>query len=339
MRTWSLSVALVLASCSAEHHPKSATSSAAVAPAVVQVALAQRVKQETGDEVVGTVRARNVSAISASVMGHVSALKVSLGSKVRAGQLLLTLSADEINAKLGQASASFMQAELELKRAQQLKASQTIPSSQYDVTEARYNVAKEALAEANVMRGYTVLRAPFAGVITEKKCELGDLATPGKPLLVLESQETPRLEASVPEAHAQGLARGQLLKVRIDSLPEPVQAIVSELSPSADPISRTVLVKLDLPDVPGIRPGMFGRLQLAGAESDALMVPREAVVHRGQLELVFVVKDGQASLRIVRTGRTVDGKTELLSGLEAGEQVVISQANQLEDGQQIEVRP
>lgn len=337
MRARSLSVALLLASCAGERHPKDPPLNKP--PLVVQVTAAQRVSQTAGDEVVGTVRARNVSAISSSVMGHVSTLTVTSGSKVRAGQLLVKLSAEEITAKLGQADASFAQAEVELKRAQQLVASQTIPNAHYEVIKARYNVAKEVLAEANVMRGYTVLRAPFSGVITEKMCEVGDLATPGKPLLILESLETPQLEAHVPEISAQGLEQGQKLSVRFDSLPQPVQGTVSELSPSADPVSRTVLVKVDLPDALGIRPGMFGRLQLESGESSALLVPSEALVRRGQLELVFVARDGRAALRIVRTSQRVAGKAEVLSGLSPGEQVVISRPQQLADGQLVEVRP
>ncbi|HEY6877338.1 MAG TPA: efflux RND transporter periplasmic adaptor subunit [Polyangiales bacterium] len=336
MRTVALATAMLLG-CASHAAPK--VPSEQLETRVVRVAEAHRVQQKTGDEVVGTLRARNVSALSPSVMGHVSALKVNLGSKVRAGELLVQLSADEISAKLGQANATFVQAEVELKRAQQLKASQTIPSAQYDVVEARYNVAKEALAEANVMRGYTQLRAPFAGVITAKPCEVGDLAVPGKPLLVLESSGAPRFEASVPEVAAQSLRTGQELRVRIDTHAEPVRGVVSELSPSADPQSRTVLVKLDLPEVPGLRPGMFGRLELEGSPSEALLIPSDAVVHRGQLELVYVVERGRARLRIVRAGRTADGMSELLSGLDAGEQVVISHPHQLKDGQPVEVRP
>lgn len=329
--------ALAWLGCASHSPPR--TTAEPLETRIVKMAEARRVSQVTGDEVVGTLRARNVSALSPSVMGHVSALKVSLGSKVRAGEVLVQLSAEEISAKVGQATAAFAQAELELKRAEQLKASQTIPSAQFDVAEARYNVAKESLAEANVMRGYTTIRAPFAGVITAKQCEVGDLAVPGKPLLVLESQGAPRFEAAVPEASAQALHAGQALDVHIDSLAAPVPGRISELSPSADPQSRTVLVKLDLPDVAGLRPGMFGRLAIASGETEVLLIPSEALLRRGQLELVYVVQDRRARLRLVRAGRSAEGTTELLSGIDAGEQVVISHPDQLEDGQPVEVRP
>jgi RND family efflux transporter MFP subunit len=337
VKTAALLLVLALAGCTGERPVRVANEVAPRRP--VTLAEAQLVTRMRGDDVMGTVRARNVAGISSSVMGHVSALKVTLGSEVRAGALLAQLSADEIDAKLGQARATFTQAELELTRAHQLKASQTIPGAQDDVAEARFHVAKEALAEAQVMRGYTVLRAPFAGVVTAKLCEVGDLALPGKPLLVLESTGAPRFEALVPEASAQGLRQGQALAVHIDSLPGPVEGVLSELSPSADPVSRTVLVKLDLPARVGLRPGMFGRLALPGQSHQALLVPRDALVRRGQLELVFVVEDARARLRIVRSGRVSDDQVELLSGLQAGERVIVSTPSQLQDGQPVEVRP
>jgi membrane fusion protein (multidrug efflux system) len=333
-----LLLAALLVGCAGEPHP-TLVPAPRVEPRVVRAVRARSVELSVGDEIVGTVRARNVSALSASVMGHVSALKVSLGSRVRAGQLLVQLSAEEIAAKVGQARATFAQANLELKRAEQLKASQTIPQAQYELAMARFSLAKEALAEADVMRGYTSVRAPFSGVITAKHCEVGDLALPGRPLLVIESEDTPRLEANVPEARARGLQRGQEMSVRIDSLPDAVRGTISELSPSANPASRTVLIKLDLPATPGLRPGMFGRLQLDDGTSRTLLVPTEAVLRRGQLELVFVAEAGRAVLRIVRSGRSANGTTELLSGLDPNELVIITSVNQLVDGQPIEVQP
>jgi membrane fusion protein, multidrug efflux system len=328
----------LLVSCTAEHHPKTAELPP-LASQAVSVVPARVVNQSVGDEVIGTVHARSVAAISSSIMGNVRALRVTVGSRVRAGEVLVQLSAGEIDAKANQASAMFSQAELDLKRAEQLKASQSIPASRYEAMTAQFRVAEATLAEANVMRGYTTLRAPFAGVITEKRCDVGDLAVPGKPLLVLESPGALRLEAAVPEVIAQVLHRGDVLSARIDSIPQPLSATVSELSPSADPISRTVLVKLDLPNTEALRPGMFGRLSVQTGQERAVVVPTPAVVKRGQMELVFVVKEDKAQLRIVRTGRAHDGVTEVLAGLDGDEPVVVDNAALLVDGQPVEVKP
>lgn len=321
-----------------EHHPKR-PESASLPTRAVRVAPAQELTQPVGDEVVGTVRARSVTAISSSIMGTVRTLKVSLGSKVRAGDVLLQLSAAEIDAKVNQAKAMFAQAEVDLKRATQLKASQSIPASQYESALAQFQVAEAALAEAQVMSGYTVIRAPFAGIVTAKQCDVGDLALPGRPLLVLESPGTLRLEAAVPEAIAHFLTTGKQMPVRIDTLQRELNATVSELSPSADPVSRTVLVKLDLPSVPELRPGMFGRLVVRTGEERVVTIPSDALVRRGQMETVFVVDRGKARLRLVRSGRSHDGTTEILAGLDHGESVVIAQANQLVDAQSVEVKP
>lgn len=327
----------LLVGCAAEQHRK--PTEAAPLPQAVRVEVARKVVRPVGDEVVGTVRARYVSAISSSVMGTIRVLKVKLGSRVRPGDVLVQLSVGEIEAKAAQASALFAQAGVELKRAEQLKASQSIPSAQYDAAAAQYRIAEAALAEAEAMRSYTIIRAPFAGVITDKQCNVGDLAQPGKPLLVLESPGTLRLEAAVPEGIAHFLREGDVMQVRLDAAKEPLAAKLSELSPSADPGSRTVLVKLDLPNVPDLRAGMFGRLTVRTGEESSVRVPAQAIVRRGQLETLFVAERGKAALRLVRTGRSAGGETEVLAGLERGEAVVVEPATLLADGQPIEVRP
>jgi len=329
-------LSLALAACGGA---QKAPEGAALAKASVRVTRAREVTQPIGDEVVGTVRARNVTAVSASVMGTVRALKVGLGSRVRAGDVLISLSAGEIEAKANQARAIFSQASLDMKRAEQLKASQSISSSQYDSAAAQFQVAEANLAEANVMQGYTLIRAPISGVVTAKECNVGDLALPGKPLLVLESPGQLRLEASVPEAIAHFIHAGDDLTVRIDALGRELSATVSEVSPSADPVSRTLLVKLDLPESPELRAGMFGRLMVRTGEAKAVLVPSSALVQRGQMETLFVVERGVAHLRLVRSGRLRDGSVEVLAGIEPGETIVAEHPERLVDGQPVEVKP
>ena len=114
---------------------------------------------------------------------------------------------------------------------------------------------------------------------------------------------------------------------------------VSEISPVADAASRTFLVKLDLPDDAGLRPGQFGRVAVPVAEVKLLLVPRQEVLKRGQIEAVFVVRQGHAMLRLVKTGKLIGDKTEILSGLEPGDPVVTSDASQLTDGQPVTSQP
>ncbi len=305
---------------------------------VVQVAAARLVSRVDGDEVVGTVRARTVSAVSASVMGTVRELRVAVGSRVRAGDVLVRLAAGEIDAKAEQARARFLQAEINMKRAEGLKAREAMASSTYDTANAEFRVAQAALSEAEVMTGYTVIRAPVAGVVTEKLADVGDLALPGRPLLVIENPDVLRLEAPVPEANAASIHAGDALQVRIDALGKQLMASVVEVNPTADPASRTVVVKLDLPKDASLRSGMFGRLLLSTQADAALTVPRSALVRRGQLDTLFVVQNDTAKLRLVRTGRTLSDAVEILAGLSERELVVLDDPARLRDGQPVESR-
>jgi membrane fusion protein (multidrug efflux system) len=306
----------------------------------VRTVLAVDSAHDVGDEVVGTVRSKTVAEVSSSVMGTVRNLNVAIGRRVRVGEVLVQLSAGEIDAKAEQARAMHARAKIDLDRASQLMAAKSIPTAQFDVAAAQFRVAEATLAEAEVMRGYTQIRAPIAGVITAKQVGVGDLAVPGKALFIIESPDHMRLEAAVPEALAQHIALGMHMQVHLDALNKSVEGSVSELAPAADPQSRTALIKLDLPADPALRPGMFGRLSVGTGEAKALTVPDTAIVRRGQLETLYVVEDGKAVLRIVRTSeRTLDGKLEVYAGLHVGEHVVVGRPVHLTDGQPVEETP
>jgi RND family efflux transporter MFP subunit len=294
-----------------------------------------------GEAAIGTVRARNSAAISATVVGKVRELNVTLGRRVRAGDVLARISADEIGAKLDQTEAMFARAKVEFERAKGLLEREAIPRAQYDAAAADFRVATARRAEAGAMADHTVLRAPFAGVVSAKLANVGDTAMPGQTLLVLEDPRALRLEATVPEIAARVLRTGQTVPVLIDGAPRPVTGTVAEISPAADPMSRTVLAKIALPADPSLQAGQLGRLLLPASPGQArsVVVPGGAVVRRGQLEELFVVDRGRARLRLVKTGRvTGDGATEILSGLTDGEVVVTSDLAELVDGQPVEAR-
>jgi RND family efflux transporter MFP subunit len=200
-------------------------------------------------------------------------------------------------------------------------------------------VAAAVKVEAETLLAYTRVTAPFDGVVTAKHADVGDLATPGRRLLAMENPASLRLEVDVPEALVGRVQLGDRLPVQVPAAEKSAQGVVSEISPTAAPGSRTFLVKLDLPDDPAFRVGQFGRAEIAIGESAALFVPASAVLQRGQMEMVFVVADGAARLRLVKTGRPVAQDIELLSGVSAGEQVVVGPASDLVDGQPVEVRP
>jgi membrane fusion protein, multidrug efflux system len=305
---------------------------------VVQVGKADRTNLPVVTEVVGTVRAVRSTTIAALISGTVAEIRVGLGSSVRAGEVLMRLSAREVDARVEQARAMSVLAKPERDRAVTLWNRGAISAAQYDAALSQWSIAEARQAEATAIANHTVIRAPFAGVVTAKLANVGDAAMPGQALLVLEAPGAFRFEARAPETDAaRGLAIGASVPVRLDGFDRDIEGTIAELQPASDEATRTRLVKIDLPMTQGLRSGRFGRLLLATGASAAVSVPADAVVRRGQLEGVFVVDSGTARLRLVRSARQRDGRLEIASGLSGHENVVLAGAADLVDGQRVEV--
>ena len=311
-----------------------ATPREAVPVHVVRIESKSRMATE---DAVGTVRAKLSAVIEAKVSGRIEAMLVTPGQAVNSGDLLAKLDAREIQAQLNQAQAVRQQAENDLRRFTTLLKENTVTQSEFDSVEAKFRVAAAAVTEAETMLDYTRITAPFSGVITHKFADVGDLATPGKPLLGLEDVKSLRLEADVPEALIANISMGAKVSVTVPPVATNITGVVSEIAPAADPQSRTFLVKCDLPSLPGLRTGQFGRMAVPVGEVTALRVPASAVVQRGQMEIVFVVKDAHAHLRLVKTGRRVGDEVELVSGIDAGEEVVADTDPRMVDGEPVSV--
>ncbi len=290
------------------------------------------------EEVVGTVRAKIHATIEAKLSGRIDRLPVVLGQQVKTGDLLARLDAAELNARLEQAQASLEQTERDWKRASALFEQQALTRAEYDAAQSRQRVAKGAVAEAQAMMTYVEILAPFDGVVTKKWVDAGDLAVPGKPLLSIENLSALQLEADVPQAIASRIERGARLAARVDGVSGELTGTVAEIAPAADSISRTFRVKLDLSPQPGLSSGQFARLLVPIGASDSLRVPGSAVVQRGQLEIVFVAANQHAQLHLVKTGNRIGDEIEILSGLHAGDAVVVDGAAQLTDGQLVEAK-
>ena len=337
IRRFSLSVfALALAAC----HPQKEGATADSLPAVaVRVTVVEQKARPASEEVVGTVRAKLRAAIEAKVSGRIEALLVAPGQTVKSGELIAQLDAREIQAKLDQALAMREQATRDLARARELMEKKITTQAEFDSVQARERVAVGLVKETETMLGYTKLVAPFNGIVTRKLADVGDLATPGKPIVEMEDPSALRFEADVPEALIGNVKLGAKLPVRVGAVPTPIEGTVVEMAPVADAASRTFLVKLDLPPTEAARSGQFGRVWVATGESQTIRVPAAALIARGQMDTVFVADKNHAQLRIVRTGKRTDGETELLSGINPGESVIIEGAEQLRDGQPITLKP
>lgn len=185
-------------------------------------------------------------------------------------------------------------------------------------------VAERAIEEVEVLLGYAELRAPFAGIVTERLVEAGETVQPGQGVIRLEDPTQLELHSPVAESLAARLAIGQEVTVRIDALGADLRGAVREVAPSADPESRTVRVKVSLPRRSGLVSGLFGRLLIPVGEVRPLVIPAGAVDRVGQLELVRVAgPDGLLRRRFVTLGRRYGALVEVLSGLEPGEQVAV----------------
>lgn len=331
-----VAAALLLAGCG--RHSKSTVSDAALPAAVVRVQPIAAEPRVLTEELVGTVRAKTRATLEAKVAGRIAELPVVLGQSLKAGDLVARLDVGEIQAKLDQARAVWEQARRDRERFAALLRQQAVTQAEFDGVEARFRVAEAGVKEAETMLGYAEVRAPFDGVVTRKLADAGDLASPGRPLVELEDPTTLQFEADVPEALIASIQPGAKLRVQVSAVGAALEGVVTEIAPAADPNSRTFRVKLDLPRAPGLRAGLFGRLAVPLGESRAAVVPVGALVQRGQMDMVFVVADGRAHMRLVKTGKRFGQEIELISGVTPGETVVVEGAATLFDGQPVEVR-
>ena len=329
-----LAILVLLSGC---HKKGDTVASERLPMATVRVTTVADKKYMATEEAVGTVRAKLRAAIEAKVSGRIEKMPVVVGQMVKKGDLLVLLDVREIHAKLDQAKAVRVQTERDRKRFEALLEQKAVTQQEFDVANARARVAEAAMTEAETMLGYARVTAPFDGVVSGKQADVGDLATPGRPLLDLEDPVALRLESDVPEALFDRIRPGEKMAVRIAASTKEVEGVVSEIAPTADPNSRTFRVKLDLSSGSDLRPGQFGRVAVPLTEVTTVRVPAAAVMVRGQMEMVFVVADHKAEMRLVKTGKRFGDEIEVVSGLNAGEQIVAEGAAALLDGQPVEV--
>jgi len=305
-------------------------------PAVtVKTAKVKKGIAENQVEVVGTVQAVEQAEIAAKISGNIIRLKVDLGSQVQKGDLLLEIKAGEISAKLKQAEAQLEQAKRNLTREKNLLKKKATTPETVKSLEDQMRIAIATHEEALTMLEYTRIVAPFTGIITRKLANIGDLATPGKPLLKMEEENNLEVLTDIPEAMILQVKKGDALSIFIPSVNLRIQGQVAEIAPTADPRSRTAPIKLKIPTNKKLRSGQFARVTLTMTPAETLTIPFTALSAYGQMERVFVEKDGKSQLRLVRSGARNQDRVEILSGLRENETVIISDNSPLLDGQPV----
>jgi len=199
--------------------------------------------------------------------------------------------------------------------------------------------ARAGLQFAQVQLGYATITAPISGVVTSRMVDPGDTVSPGVPIITVEDDSLYRLEADVPDKDAGRLSIGQTVSVSIGSENVTCEGKVAVIAPSGDPSSRKFVVKVNLPKSAAVRSGNFGRLSFATGNALGVIVPEAALRDEGGLTFVFVVgKDDRAQMRVLKPGRKMDDGIEIISGLNAGDRVIVSNTGVLADGLPVRVR-
>ncbi|MGE4266550.1 MAG: efflux RND transporter periplasmic adaptor subunit [Deferribacterales bacterium] len=322
-----------------------------------------------------TVSSDKTALIIPKVTGYVEQILVAPGQQVKAGQLLAVIKSGELEQKMAFAASgemetknAFRQAEIGYKMAKSefelarktydrysnLIKNSSVSKQEFDQVESQYNVAKENLdlaaekvqqakirsgqagamkSEVDTYLSYTQLKAPFDGIVLEKDMDAGNLANPGSPVLKV-GNNVPVVIAYISQNMIEEVKLGTKAVVSIDSLGDEFDSTILEISPDIDPATGNFKVKLS--GCEKMAQGMFAKVRFITGKEKIIAVPASAIVTRGQLTMVFVDDKGKADMRIVKTGRDFGGFTEILSGLSAGENVVIENAAILKSGDILE---
>jgi RND family efflux transporter MFP subunit len=336
--------AFSLSGCSGGDHEKAAPAAAHSVQAGIMTL--QSSQSAVLSALPGTIVAQESVQVASRLMGYIKDIAVTEGETVKVGQRLFTIDPMDIEggvtqARLGldQAEKAMQDAKADYDRFSALYKDEVVTRQQYEKMKLGYDMAvsraaqaKAGLQTANGQMRYAVVGSPINGVVVQKFANQGDIAAPGHPILLVENQSHLQVQTSVPEEIYSGLKLGAQIKVEVDGQAQPLNATISRLSPAADPVAHTHLVKLDVSAI-NLRSGSFARVLFPTGRQTVLKVPQEAVLNRAGITGVFVLDaKGGAEYRMVRTGQTDSGQIEILSGLSVGDRVVTRNAAAVSNG-------
>jgi RND family efflux transporter MFP subunit len=279
-----------------------------------------------------TQRATLATRLAASV----KKVHVLEGQQVAAGTLLVSLADEDLQGGLKAAETAAATAGAQVRRIERLSAQNAATQAEMDLAQVQLATAQAGLAAVKANLGYTQIRAPFAGVVQVRRVNDGDFVGPGMPLLEMEGQGAMEFSGSVSEAEAKGLRIGQSLPFQAEGQTGTAQ--ITALATGDDPVSHRGAIRARVTQgITGLRSGAFGRLQLPGADVSAdPSIPRSALVQRGELNGVFLARNGKAELHWLSLGESRGDRIPVRAGLAVDAQV-IDQPGELRDGQPIEV--
>jgi RND family efflux transporter MFP subunit len=286
------------------------------------------------------IEAVRQSTVSAQIQGRIVDIRFDVGDTVKKGDVILRIDERQVGqaaaasaAQVGEAQAALANARAQYERTKQLLAQKFVSRAALDRAEAEYRAAQARVtsllagaAAAATEKSFATVVAPYSGVVSARHVEVGEMATPGKPLMTGFDPSTLRVVANVPATQIGAVRAIGRARIEVPSLGKWLDVKSLTVMPTTDPRTQTTRVRLDLPeDTRGIYPGVYARAYFVIGKAPRLLVPRAAVFHRSELTAVYVIgADGQPQLRQVRIGTAGDEQSvEVLAGLKAGERVAL----------------
>lgn len=343
-------VALSLAGCGGGH-PRARTVGTAGKAVGVQVRTVRPMPVQAYATMPGTVVSTDRVAVASRLMGYIRTLAVHVGEKVHAGQLLFRVDSTSVRARIRQAAAALAQAranwsaaESTYRRFAPLAKTGAVSPQEFDRIRAAHQVARAGvvaaqagLTAARSQLSYAQVRAPVDGIVVAKLANVGDIAAPGRPILMLENPAHRQVRFTVTGATFARMRLGETVEIQGESA-APIEAVVERLVAAADPVTHTHLAKAGLTSEAPFDVGSYVTVRVPVGRAEAIVVPAAAVVLRAGLRGVFVVTGaGRAQFRMVRIGTVVPEGVIVLSGLAAGDRVVVHSARALANGNRLRV--
>jgi len=307
----------------------------------IEVAQVRQLKFTRGIAAVGSLRSDESVVLRPEVAGRIQTIDFKEGQPVERGQVLIRLDDSVSRAEFDQARANLALAQTHYRRAVELQGRGFVSQQARDEAGSNLKVQQAATALAQARLDKMTIRAPFAGIVGLRSVSVGDYVDQGQDLAPLEAIDPLKVDFRVPEMYFNKIQVGQRLTIRLDALPGTErQGQVYAVSPLVDAGGRSILLRATVPNPDSrLRPGMFARVQLMFGADDVLVVPEAALAPSGQAQYVFTVRDGHAYRTEVTLGERRDGQVEILTGVAAGEQVVVAGFQRLTDGAPIQVNP
>lgn len=270
------------------------------------------------------VEAVQQATVGAQVAGRVLEVRADAGQVVKKGELLMRLDAREAAESARAAEAQYANARVSYERTKSLVAQKFVSPAALDKAKSEFDAAAANRNAAGASQSHATIVSPINGIVARRHAELGDLATPGKPLFTIYEPGGLRVTASVPQYRLKDMRGVKTARVEFPELGKWVAATAVNLLPTADATTHVSQVRVTLPAVPEATPGMFARVHFVVGQAEKLTVPAAAVVRRGEVAAVYVLAaDQRPSLRQLRLGDAVgQGEIEVLAGLTAGDTVV-----------------